>query len=199
MNGFSKAAVAALLTLGLVTTGCSSKGSEAKVATTATASSTTEASAKTTTTVAMPTTTSADDVTSTSAARPTTTGSSGSSPSAQEYYDTVLDKIDAIDTSDFCTGLQGFAAVLKALFDFPTDASGNPPANFDQIDKQLEAKMEQAVKEMGKTLPPNLRADWAVVASTSSKRGEEAATPAEKAASQRVGAWAKAHCHLKSN
>jgi len=197
MNVFSKAALAALFTLTLVTTGCSSKGSDTNAATTTAAkasSTTTEAEPRTT--LAAPTTT--DDVTSTTADQ-TTTGAGGSSTSAKEYYDRVLGKIDAIDTSDFCTGLQGFAAVLKSLFDFPTDASGNPPADFDQIDKQLEAKMEQAVKEMGKTLPPNLRADWAVVASTSSKRGEEAATPAEKAASKRLETWAKAHCHIKTN
>mgnify|MGYP001420371731 CR=1 FL=1 len=196
MNHLSKAAAAAVFALALVASGCSSSGSDAKAdnkvdTTTAKTTASTEAPSKTTTTAAVgPTTTVADE--------PTTTAGSGSGSTAQEYYDNVLAKIDAIDTSDFCAGVRGFAEVFKALFDFPDDVTGSTTPETADLEAKLESKLKKLETELGKSLPADLRGDWATIAGSSGKTSSEQ-TPEEKAASERLGAWAKENCNLQTN
>jgi len=157
--------------------------------------------------------TKADDAgkTTTTAAKTGTTKPGGSDTSKPDGSTTTTIKIDPslsidaagtkvladVDTSTFCSGVEGFAGLFQALFNgFGSDAE-RPKATPAE-----EAAFNQAVQswaaEVLDVAPAEIKDDFAVFAKD--PIGEKAEpTPAEQSASDHVGTYVQANCNIPSN
>lgn len=105
--------------------------------------------------------------------------------------------LEDIDTSSFCSGVEGFAGLFQALFNgFGSDAE-RPEATPAE-----EAAFNKAVKvwgaKMQKVAPPEIADDFALFADDPTGLSAEQ-TPEQEKASDRVEAYVTSHCKVPKN
>ena len=174
----TKSLTALVLLVSLVMVGCTSGSSDAKG----------DSKADKTTTTATPTTgkyVPASPPSSTDAGTGTGTGTGGDGEGATAK---VIAQLEAVDTSNFCSGLAGMVAAFK------TAVQDNPVSTPAQV-KKVNAALKVLLDKIGKQVPADLQDDWKVFAA-SSQTSDADKSEAQLKAQKAIATYVQANCKL---
>ena len=178
----TKSLTALVLLVSLVMVGCTSGSSDAKG----------DSKADKTTTTATPTTgkyVPASPPSSTDAGTGTGTGTgSGTGGDGEGATAKVIAQLEAVDTSNFCSGLAGMVAAFK------TAVQDNPVSTPAQV-KKVNAALKVLLDKIGKQVPADLQDDWKVFAA-SSQTSDADKSEAQLKAQKAIATYVQANCKL---
>ena len=176
----TKALTALVLLVSLVIAGCSSDAKS-------------DAKADKTTTTATPTTgkyvpASPPSTTSAGTGGDDGTTGSGSSGGGEAATAKVIAQLEAVDTSNFCSGLAGMVSAFK------TAVQDNPVSTPAQV-KEVNAALKVLLDKIGKQVPADLQDDWKVFAA-SSQTSDADKSEAQIKAQKNIATYVQANCKL---